>query len=60
MYIDPMIGIIRYEEDVRRAEERIRHLQALEERARDGHAEARHARRAGRARGLRGLLPHHP
>lgn len=52
MHIDPMIGIIRYEEDVRAAEQRIAQLRALEERA-----QARVRRRETPARGLRRLLP---
>lgn len=59
MYIDPMIGIIRYEEDVRRAEERIQHLRALEERRAAERADDRGARRPRRAHGLRSLLPRH-
>ncbi|GAA3646987.1 hypothetical protein [Microbacterium marinilacus] len=55
MYIDPMIGIVRYEEHVREAEERIARLRALEERRRSD-AEPRPARPA---RGLRRLLPRH-
>lgn len=59
MYIDPMIGILRYEEDVRRAEERIRMIRALEERRETERTAARRARRAGGRGGLRALLPHH-
>ncbi|MBO3664064.1 hypothetical protein [Microbacterium stercoris] len=59
MYIDPMIGILRYEEDVRRAEERIRMIQALEERQAAERSSARRARRTEPRGLLRALLPHH-
>lgn len=55
MYIDPMIGIVRYEEHVREAEERIARLRALEERR--GSATKPRPTRA--VRGLRRLLPRH-
>jgi hypothetical protein len=51
MHIDPMIGIIRYEEDVREAETRIAQLRALEERG------GRVTRKKARPRGIRRLLP---
>jgi hypothetical protein len=52
MHIDPMIGIIRYEEDVRAAELRIARLRALEERREDRPASGARPRRA-----LHRLLP---